>query len=204
VPPWEYHNDRDDAEASGKAMARFLMRFIDFLRASDERCDQCLHLVAHSMGNWVLRHAVQGIRSLLDDGRLPTLFENIFLMAADEDEDALKHDHKLGFLSQLCRAALVYHSPGDGALIISDTTKFNPDRLGADGPKTFSGLSNRIVAIDCGEVDFTQVAHVNQQYYRLRPEVITDVRHLLSGRFRPDAVPGRVVVESGRRYRIRR
>jgi hypothetical protein len=34
--------------------------------------------------------------------------------------------------------------------------------------------------------------------------VITDVRHLLSGRFRPDAVPGRVVVESGRRYRIRR
>ncbi len=38
--------------------------------------------------------------------------------------------------------------------------------------------------------------------YRLRPEVIADVRQVLDGRLEPDEIPGRQVVESGRRYRI--
>ena len=202
-PPWEYHSDRDDAAASGVAMARFMMRVLDFL--SDKgKCEQRIHLVAHSMGNWAFRHAVQGIIALNEQARLPALFTNAFLMAADEDEDALQEDHKLLRLPELARAVHVYHSRSDQALLISDTTKFNPDRLGSGGPLSFSGLSNRIVAVDCDEVNATVPLHANHQYYRLRKEVIDDVRAVLSGRFLPDQVPRRVVVESGRRYRIPR
>ncbi len=200
-PPWEYHSDRDDAAASGAAMARFMMRVLDFL--SDKgKCEQRIHLVAHSMGNWAFRHAVQGLVALNEQARLPAVFTNVFLMAADEDEDTFEKAHKLQRLSELGRAVHVYHSRGDLALLVSDTTKFNPDRLGSGGPRTFSGLSNRVVAIDCGEVDFTTASHGNHQYYRIRKEVIGDVRSVLSGRFPPDQVPLRVVVESGRRYRI--
>jgi esterase/lipase superfamily enzyme len=156
------------------------------------------------MGNWALRHAVQGLIALQAQARLPTIFTNAFLVGADEDEDTFEHGTKLGRLTELARSIHVYHSRGDKALIISDTTKFNPDRLGSGGPRTFSGLSTRIVAIDCSEVDFTELAHINHQYYRLRPEIFADIRAVLSGRFLPEQVPHRVIVEPGRRFRIHR
>ena len=49
----QYFSDRDDAEASGKAMARALARLVEFLKAMQDkglRCDQRVHLVVHSMG----------------------------------------------------------------------------------------------------------------------------------------------------------
>lgn len=208
VPPWQYFSDRDDAEASGKAMARSLLRLIEFLNetnADDEQCDQRLHLVAHSMGNWALRHMVQGLRHLGGAEAMRPIFENIFLMAADEDDDALEveREEKLGLLPRLARRIYVYHSADDRALVISDVTKFNPDRLGFNGPRTFSGLSTRITAIDCELVDKTELQHVNHQYYRLRTEVIQDVRAILAGIERPETFRWRETVEPGRRYRIR-
>jgi esterase/lipase superfamily enzyme len=93
IPPWQYFSDRDDAEASGKAMARSLLRLVEFLEETNtdgEQCAQRLHLVAHSMGNWALRHALQGLRQLAGPGAMRPIFENVFLMAADEDDDALE------------------------------------------------------------------------------------------------------------------
>ncbi len=209
IPPWEYHSDRDDAAASGVAAARFFMRFWDVLNEMG-RCDQPIHIVAHSMGNWAFRHAILGINNFLGDtsgstpGRtnLPKVFANVFLMAADEDDDALEDVNKMGLLPQLARFIHVYHSADDGALTISDSTKFNPDRLGTNGPRTFSGLTGRVASIDCSKVDDTETLHANHQYYRIRKEVVDDVRAVLSGRFRADEIDKRVTVESGRRYRI--
>lgn len=200
-PPWKYSSDRDDAALSGVAMARALRRFVDFLN-DGEPCAQRLHLVAHSMGNWALRHAVLGLRSLVDAGRLPRIFHNAFLMAADEDEDCFESMDKLAALTELAHAVHVYHSTGDTALMVSDKTKGNMDRLGTDGPRSFSGLNTRITSVDCGHVDFTALTHGNHQYYRLREEVIRNVRHILSGADRLDEVPGRIPIEPGRRYRL--
>lgn len=200
-PPWKYASDREDAALSGIAMARALRKFIDFLD-DGAPCRRRLHLVAHSMGNWALRHAVLGLRALMDEGRLPKIFANAVLMAADEDEDCFEHIQKLVSLTELAGAVHVYHSRDDLALKISDTTKGNMDRLGANGPRTFSGINARITAVDCSKVDVTEPDHGNHQYYRLRAEVIADVRHVLDGRLEADEIPGRRVVESGRRYRI--
>lgn len=202
VPFLSYRSDRQDAEQSGIAMARALMRLLEFLESRGDSCRQRIHIVAHSMGNWALRHAIFGMRQLLVGSRLPKIFDHVFLMAADEDEDALEHPHKLGLLPQLARAIHVYHSVNDHALTISDVTKNHPDRLGAAGPRTFSGLSTRITAVDCSRVDETTTAHANHQYYRLREEVIRDVRAVLSGKDPLDRIDGREVVEPGRRYRI--
>jgi esterase/lipase superfamily enzyme len=201
-PPWKYASDRDDAAMSGVAMARALRRFLDFLQESG-RCNGRIHLVAHSMGNWALRHAVLGLKALQDGGRLEKIFDNVFLMAPDEDEDCLESNDKLGLLPQLGRRVHVYHSRGDLALEVSDKTKFNIDRLGTDGPRTLDGLSHRITAVDCSDVDWTEATHGNHQYYRLRPEVLRDVRHVLAGQLHLDEIPGREVTQPGRRYRIR-
>ena len=202
TPPWEYFSDRDDARDAGPAMARTMLRFSDYVRRTRNPCRQRIHLVAHSMGNWALRHAVQALVNYDSGKRLEHLFENAFLMAADEDDDAFEKDEKLRPLLRLARRIYVYHSNDDLSLVISDTTKFNPNRLGFEGPRNLSSIDERIITIDCEAVDDTEFAHVNHQYYRRRSEVIADVQHVLAG-FRPDNIPGRLVIQPGRHYRIR-
>ncbi len=219
APFASYISDRQDAAKSGQAIARFFFRLCDFfleevraLRLAQEKkdegaeaehapCPNRLHLVAHSMGNWALRNAVQAIVERRGADRLPAVFDNIFLMAADEDEDALQDNLKLGLLPRLGNAVQVYHSKDDLALVISDVTKLNPDRLGHNGPIEMDRTDEKVVAIDCRHVDRTELAHANHQYYRLRPEVIADVRFVLAGR-RPEEVPDRKALASTRRYLI--
>jgi esterase/lipase superfamily enzyme len=212
IPPWEYHSDREDAQQSGDAIARFFMRFWDFMndpagRDTDAEgrpvpCNARIHLVAHSMGNWALRAAVQSVKRFMAGRTVPKVFDNVFLMAADADNDALDSAEKLYPIVEMARAVHVYHATNDQALVISDVTKFNPDRLGSGGPYSFTDLPPTVVAVDCTEVSFTELAHARHQYYRLRPEVLADVRAVLSGVFSPDQVPRRVAVDPGRRYRI--
>ena len=202
TPPWEYFSDRNDARSAGPAMARTMQRFTDFMRRNGDSCGQRIHLVAHSMGNWALRHAVQALLDLNPGRELETVFDNVFLMAADEDDDAFERNSKLKPLLQLARRIHVYHSSDDLSLVISDTTKFNSNRLGYDGPRNLARVDEKIVSIDCEEVDDSEFLHVNHQYYRRRPEVIADVRHVLAGK-RPSNIPNRVEIQSGRHYRIK-
>ena len=202
TPPWEYFSDRSDARSAGPAMARTMQRFTDFMRRNGDPCNQRIHLVAHSMGNWALRHAVQALLDLNPGRTLEAVFDNVFLMAADEDDDAFERNSKLKPLLQLARRIHVYHSSDDLSLVISDTTKFNPNRLGYDGPRNLAKIDEKIVAVDCEEVDDSEFLHVNHQYYRRRPEVIADVQHVLAGK-RPSNIPNRVEIQSGRHYRIK-
>ncbi len=58
--PWKaYASDRRDAAASGPALARGILKLADYLRgiSRQDACQQRVHLIAHSMGNYVLRHA---------------------------------------------------------------------------------------------------------------------------------------------------
>jgi esterase/lipase superfamily enzyme len=201
--PWKsWHSDRQDAALSGIAMARSLMRLLDFLRSNkDARCQQRIHLVAHSMGNWALRNLLLSLRTLNNDARLPRIFDQMFLMAADEDNDAFEHQAKLALLSQLATAIHVYYAENDRALDISDMTKGQPDRLGETGPRTMDGIDSRVFAIDCRNVCETTLADANHQYYRKRKEVIADVCAVLDGAT-PDQIKGREVIQPGRRYRI--
>lgn len=224
-PASEYFRDRDDAMMSGTAMARALFAFLRFMaslmaedrqaiREAQERaqvpspsklkaCQARMHLLAHSMGNWALRHAVLRIHDELKVRPLPRLFKNVLLVAADEDADALGDVHKLGLLFELAQNVHVYHSIDDRALQISDATKGNPDRLGADGPNDLATLPPRVFAVDCSEVDETIFEHGRHQYYRIRQEVIDDIKQILTG-VGPEQVQGREPIIPGRSWRIRR
>ena len=195
TPPWEYFSDRDDAREAGPAMARTMLRFLDYVKVRHNPCRQRIHLVAHSMGNWALRHAVQALAKENSGSRLETMFENAFLMAADEDDEAFEKSDKLKPLSKLVRRIHVYHSSDDFVLVVSDKTKFNPDRLGFEGPRTLSRIDDKIISIDCESVDDTENIHLNHQNYRRRPEVNYDVRHVLA-KVRPDNIPGRLVIQT--------
>lgn len=205
VPYMSYYSDRNDAEVSGPAMARTFLKLRDFLRGKDpeELCDQRIHLMAHSMGNYAFRHAVQGIRAELGD-EMPRVFDNIFLLAADEDDDAFEHDHKMRLLPKLGRAVHIYFNPNDRALLISDTTKRNPDRLGSDGPRLIDDLPRKVVLVDCREVAGIDPRDKNgHDAHRYAAEVVTDINEVLRGTL-PDQIPGRVYTPAVRAYRIRK
>ena len=65
------------------------------------------------MGNYVLRNAIQLIPA---KERSKTLFESAFLMAADEDYDALSKANELKPLIKLAKKVPVYKNGGDIAL----------------------------------------------------------------------------------------
>ena len=204
--PWiSYASDRDDARSSAKAVARALRRIMDYLHRLPQGvwCNQRVHLVAHSMGNYVLRNALQALISDFGARPLPRLFETIFLMAADEDADAFETDKKLARLPELAQSVQVYFASNDRALTISDKTKANPDRLGSTGPRTMTALPQKVTLVDCTQVSGTSgLTDANHQYYRKRTEVIRDVQQVLAGK-PPEAVTGREWVPSRNCFRIK-
>ena len=211
IPMLDYYSDRHDAEASGHAIARAFKMLTQFLKELKDSsyCQQSIHLVAHSMGNWALGNAMDDIIDLYN-GKPPRLFDQVFLMAADADNDALEKDRRLGRLHEICNGINVYFSRDDRALMISDITKFNPDRLGATGPNRRDCLNRKVSLIDCryvdqpdrtSEEDGKQWDLSVHQYYRLRREVIEDVQQVLSG-VPPADVSGRRFMLDDRSYQI--
>jgi esterase/lipase superfamily enzyme len=213
--PWlSYASDRDDARSSAKAIARALQRFLSYLAdishqvrtgkmPKEEMCRANIHLVAHSMGVYALRQALQAMISDLGGRPLPRVLKSIFLMAGDEDNDAFETDKKLARLPELAEEVNVYFARNDGALVISDVTKGNPDRLGATGPRTLTSLPQKVTLVDCTEVSSTSsLTDANHQYYRKRAEVLADIRQVLAGRA-PEAVTGREWIPARNCFRIK-
>jgi esterase/lipase superfamily enzyme len=165
------------------------------------QCVRRLHLLAHSMGNRALRHAVHKFIEL-SGGRVPRVFDCAFLMAADEDHDALQFPQKLKPLDALANRIFVYHAAKDVALAVSDRTKGNSARLGADGPQNFDLTSERVMALDCRDISKTTTAHGRHQYYRLRPEALADVQATLADEPQIGRL-GRQEIRPGRSWRLR-
>ncbi len=199
LPYLAYACDRQDAAPSGPAFARAFLKMADFLRGStsDEECEQKIHLLAHSMGNYVLRHAVQEIRSNYPN-RPPRVFDQIFMMAADEDDDTFEYDYKLAVLPRLCRRVNVYFNHGDVALQISDKTKGNPDRLGTGGPRLPQQVPAKVSQMDCTPVVRGTVEH---SYYLDCQRVVADMLHALAG-IPSDEISGRRYVPESNWYRL--
>ncbi len=205
VPPMEYANDRHDAECSGESFKRGLRKLMEFYK-NGILCGQKIHYLAHSMGNYVTRHWLQ---ALIDDtkGTLPQIFENVFLMAADEDADAFepelidgKKEGKFERLPEIARNVHVYFNNHDKALQFSDLTKNNPQRLGYDGPNKPWGIAKNVTLLDVSRLEgiVEAATTLGHGYYDTKPEVIRDVLEVLKGT-PPDLVPGRIYDQSRNR-----
>ena len=198
-----YHRDRDDAAASGEAMGRGLRVLTRFLggQRPEDACERRLHLLAHSMGNYALRHAVQGIRRQLGTRYLPKIFDTVILTGADEDADALEDADRLGVLPSMTDRIAVYHTPRDRALMISENTKGQPERLGSDGPDNSANLSDKVAVINVSDVLHADDDLQNHQYYRLNPLVRQDMLAVLNN-MPANEIEGRRPLPGKNRYRL--
>jgi esterase/lipase superfamily enzyme len=195
LPLIAYKSDRDDAAASGLAFSRAFQKMRDYLVgiSREEYCGSAIHLLCHSMGNFVLENTLWHLRKNVG-GRLPRVFREIVLASADVDSDAFENESKLARLTELGARISVYYNRGDEALTISDLTKGNPQRLGQTGPRKPLDVPSGVVNIDCSEVVNGLVEH---SYYL--HEASRDVSATLSGR-REDQIRGRRYVASANAY----
>lgn len=189
--PWaSYKSDRSEAAGSGAAVGRAFLKARDFLadlrdrakKGGRELCGQDLHLLCHSMGNYLLQNALTRLYDHTPGEALPRLFEHVFLCAADVDDTSLETDQPLGRINQISRNVTIYHNRQDTALVVSDYTKGNPERLGGAGAAHPALLHNKVHQVDC-----TPVVHgiVEHSYY-LVGNVNADIRASIDGREQGD------------------
>jgi len=185
-----YKADRDASMKSAHAIADSLRKLFAVLKPLKEKLP-VLHIVAHSMGNYALRYALQLIPARERNTRM---FESAFLMAADENYDSLSKTNELKPLITVAKKIAVYKNGGDLALSVSAIIN-NYARLGAWGPRNLRTLPTTVTSIDSSDVGSTQgdngETHYGHQYYRLSPWVIRDVIQVLEG-LSPDDIEGRL------------
>ena len=184
--PWvSYKSDRSEATGSGAAVGRAFLKARDFLaglrdrakKGGRELCGQDLHLLCHSMGNYLLQSALARTFDFTPGNALPRLFEHVFLCAPDVDDTALEAGQPLVRVDQISRNVTVYHNRGDKAMVVSDYTKGNPERLGGAGAAHPALLHNKVHQVDC-----TPVVHdfIQHSYY-LTGNVNADIRSGIDG-----------------------
>lgn len=203
IPFISYASDRRDAKASGEAGGRALLQLSDFLArlAPKDICRGRIHIVAHSMGNYVLRNALQALLKNLPVNP-PTLFDEVLLIAADEDFDALELDYKLQPIAAVAKRVHVYYNPSDIALDISRDTKGNPRRLGSRGPRNSSAIPDTVVLVDASNVSRWSDSDWDYHHYYLHaPEMAADMAAVLLG-VPEDKIAGRIPLP-GRRGSFR-
>lgn len=215
APLLAYWSDRHDAQVSGPAVGRAMLKAGDFLgevaRAAREEkkkggdpgkvaCGQSLHLIVHSMGNYVLRNGLQTMVKEKGIDGLQRIFGEILLMAADEDDDCFELDHKLRALPRLGRRVHVYFNNEDMAMRISEGTKGNPDRLGNDGPRLPLQVPVKVDLVDCTPVVNQGIAE--HSYYLDCPPVIRDMTAVLKGNS-AERIEYRDYIQSKNRYRLK-
>ena len=189
MPYVSYKSDRSEAHGSGGAFGRAMLKLRDHLHSLRRaHCDQSLHLLCHSMGNYVLQSAVTRMNDNTAGRTLPRIFDHIFMCAPDVDEDVLQTGGALDNLHELCNSVSVYHNRGDVAMHISDYTKGNPDRLGHNGASVPGMVHNKVQQVDCSPIVSGLVEH---SYYQWGP-VNTDIRCSIDGVAHDDASRRRV------------
>jgi esterase/lipase superfamily enzyme len=151
----DYWDDQKSADKSAFSFARVLQKFMAWRdKSPDEaQCLKRINILAHSMGNRVLRETFSVWNKYDLASGVPLLFRNTFLMAADIVNESLESDQEGILISQASRNVSVYYASDDLALRSSKISnlknKVASRRLGHTGPEDMTKVQSNVYAIDC-------------------------------------------------------
>lgn len=209
----KYRDDFRDAKVSGFAIARAARKYGQFLeeffyaetptaKPLNSPCEHRVHLMAHSMGNFVLQNMIS---ELVKMGWKASLFDQVIMTAADVDNDVFEHSHRLGMLPNYCKRAHIYFNSNDRALFVSSTTKNPMNRLGKTGPKntrTVPANVNSIDVVDVAKTGASIEGRITGHSYHLGTDlVVGDMLAVLNGE-RTEEINRRTYVPHRNIYRI--
>lgn len=170
-----YWSDQKSADASAFAFARMFEKFIEWRNSADanpaeDPCTKRINLLAHSMGNRVLRQTLENWRKYDQKGGLPLLFRNSFMIAADIVNESLEKGEAGELVSHTSRNVVVYYASDDLALRASKVANV-PNyeasrRLGHTGPEDMELTPRNVYAVDCDDVNTVYDNPKGHSYFR--------------------------------------
>lgn len=151
----DYWDDQKAADNSAFSFARVLQKFMSWrdLAPSNKPCLKRINILAHSMGNRVLRETLSKWNKYDLANGVPLLFRNTFLLAADIVNESLEVGQPGRLISQASRNVSVYFASDDLALRSSKVSNLKnmvaSRRLGHTGPEDMKKVQSNVYAIDC-------------------------------------------------------
>lgn len=151
----DYWDDQKSADQSAFSLARFLQKVMAWqgLASENTSCLKGINILAHSMGNRVLRETLSVWNKYDLENGVPLLFRVTILMAADIVNESLEDTEEGHLISQASRNVLVYYASDDLALrsskIANLKNRVASRRLGHTGPEDMTKVQPNVYAIDC-------------------------------------------------------
>jgi esterase/lipase superfamily enzyme len=158
----DYWDDQKSADASSFSFARLLEKFIAWRNSEkfNPAADPCLkriNILAHSMGNRVLRETLATWNKYDLANGVPLLFRNTFLVAADIVNESLHEGQPGELISHASRNVIVYHASDDLALRASKASNLKnriaSRRLGHTGPENMDKTPANVFSVDCDDIN---------------------------------------------------
>lgn len=151
----DYYDDQIAADQSGVALARLFEKFLAWRENNstvEHPCTKRINILAHSMGNRVLRATFTSIVHYFLPQGMPLVFRNIFMAAADIVNEALEQGHEGQHISPAARNVVVYYAADDLAMRASKVANIGEiasRRLGHTGPENMDKVNKNVYALDC-------------------------------------------------------
>ncbi len=136
---------------------------------ADDPCLKRINVLAHSMGNRVLRQTMVNWQKDYQPAGVPLLFRNTFLVAADIVNESLHRGQPGELLSHASRNVVVYYASDDLALRASKVSNLKnaeaSRRLGHSDPEDMDLTPKNVYAIDCDDVNTAKSAMMSRALY---------------------------------------
>lgn len=171
----DYWDDQKSADSSAVSLSRALNRFIEWresnLNSPDvDPCLKRINVLAHSMGNRVLRETLFTWNHYDLANGVPLLFRNTFLVAADIENESIHRNERAQHICDASRNVVVYYASDDLALRSSKVAnlknKIASRRLGHTGPENMELTPNNVYVVDCDDVNSIYDAPKGHSYFR--------------------------------------
>lgn len=172
-----------------------LVRSFQLAQWLDPTTDSSWDLLAHSLGNELIRAVLRDLPSSQYDY---PLFDNIIFAASDFDCDVYDTDSLMQNVHNTARQCHIYYSERDLTLEVSKNLN-KKDRLGRTGPTNYDRIPVNTSLIDVtlvkDEINFPDLL-TGHSYYRASPLVTGDMLQAIMSE-KPVASNYRLAKESG-------
>ena len=171
----DYWDDQKAADQSAFSFSRVLEKFLEWRSSEkynpeDDPCLKRINVLAHSMGNRVLRETLSAWNKYDLPRGVPMIFRNTFLVAADVVNETLHEGESGELICHSSRNVIVYHASDDLALRASKASnlknKVASRRLGHTGPEDIDKTPRNVYRVDCDDVNNIYDKPKGHSYFR--------------------------------------
>lgn len=171
----DYYDDQIAADASDVAYARLFEKFLGWRETNSTLQDPCnkpINVLAHSMGNRVLRGAIARTIEYFQPRGFPLIFRNVFMSAADVSNNTLDFGQTGEYIAHSTRNVAVYFAGDDLAMRASKVANMSitARRLGHTGPERIANVPRNVFGLDCGDFNNLYDDPVGHSYFLRAPD----------------------------------